>query len=559
MGFISREIIQEIKDRIDVISLVSRYLNLQRVGSRFRAPCPFHQETKPSFYIDPDLGLYHCFGCHASGDIIDFYCKINGLDFYEGLKELAQEVGISLDNTKIPSSKRPSKKKLILEINDEALNFFKTTLKNSPQAYEYLKKRAIDENIITEFQLGYAKDSWNDLKSYLLKKGYSIDALIDSGVLIKGSTGKVYDRFRNRIIFPILDIRGRCIGFGGRAIGDEDPKYLNTSENEVFKKGENLYGLNVAKREIISQKFAILTEGYIDVIRLYQYGYRNSCGVLGTALTSDHVKKISNFCPKVVLIFDGDEAGYKAAFRSAQIFLQYGITVSVVELPEGEDVDSYLISYGKDALDKLIKNAKQGLVFCSHMIKLNNSPREVIRWCREFLASLHDPALKGFYLPVISKELGISEFELGKIQNETKALKRLQDNKTLIGIGEKEILKFAICYPEYIDELRKLNAQNHMKNRFAQNLFEKLVSHPEDEILYVLDEEEKRFYIESLFFRDQDINPNYLWKDIKEFLEKKEKERLIKEAKEGLIQAQMEKNQEKIDFFMKEINRLAKN
>lgn len=559
MGFINREIIQQIKEKIDVLSLVSRYLNLQRVGSRFRAPCPFHQETKPSFYIDPDLGLYHCFGCHASGDIIDFYCNINGLDFHEGIKELAQEVGISLSYAKTSNFQKTSKKKLILEINNEALNFFKTNLKQSQLAYSYLKKRGIDENLIRDFQLGYAKDSWDALKSYLLKKKYSLDALLDSGVILKASTGKIYDRFRNRIIFPILDVSGRCIGFGGRAIGEEEPKYLNTSENEVFKKGENLYGLSEAKREIVSKKFLILTEGYIDVIRLHQYGYKNSCGVLGTALTPYHVKKISNFCSKVLLIFDGDEAGYKAAFRSAQLFLSYGISVYVVQLPIGEDVDTYLVRYGKNGLDKLIKNAKEGLVFCSHMIKLNNSPREVINWCRNFLSSLEDPALKGFYLPVLSKELGISEFELGKISTAHKTLKKSGGHSNTIAVGEKEILKFAICYPDYIEKLKDLNVQNHIKNKFAKNLFEKLLGHSQDEILYVLSEEERSFYIESIFFKDQNTNPQNLWKDIKEFLEKKEKERLIKEAKEGLIQAQIEKDQEKINFFINEINRLAKN
>lgn len=554
MTFFNREIIQEIKDRLDVLSVFGRYVTLQRVGSRYRAPCPFHQETKPSFYVDPNLGLYHCFGCHASGDIIDFYCKINGLEFKDGLLELAQEAGVSIKDVRSKTTTQ-SKRKIIYELNELSLSFFQDSLRKHNDAYKYLRDRNIDDKLIKHFKLGYALNSWSALKDFLLKRGFSIEAQVRAGLAVKGSKG-VYDRFRNRIMFPILDITGRCIGFGGRAIGHDEPKYLNTSENEVFKKGENLYGLNEARSEIAKQKFAILTEGYIDVIRLHQYGYKNSCGVLGTALTPNHVRKIATMCPYVLLIFDGDEAGNKAAFRSAQLFLSYGVDVGVVELPEGEDVDTYLLRYGKTGLDKLIKNAKQGLVYCAHMIKLNNSPREVLNWCREFLSSLEDPALKGFYLPVIVKELGISEVDLTYPQDSKKIVRSNYIEPS--AFGEKEILKFIICNPDYLEELKNMNIDKHLKNDFAKKLFEKLTMYHKQDILYNLDEKERKFYIEALFSKQDTVDAKLQWSKIKNFIENKEKKRLIKEAKEELIKAQMEKDQEKISFLINEINRLVK-
>jgi len=553
----NREVIQEIKDRLDVISIVERYVPLQRVGSRFRGPCPFHQETKPSFYVDPNLGLYHCFGCNASGDIIDFYCKINGLEFYDGLVELAKEAGISLDLKKSKSFV-PSKRKVLYEINSVCLDFFRKSLKKSPNAIAYLKQRNISQDLIDEFKIGYAPDLWECLKNYLIKKGYPLSSCVEAGVVVKNEKNRIYDRFRGRIIFPILDISGRCIGFGGRIIGDGEPKYLNTSENEVFKKGENLYGLYQARREISLKKSVILTEGYIDVIRLHQHGYKNSCGVLGTALTNSHVKRLSRLCPKVILIFDGDEAGQKAAFKSAQLFLAHGIKVEVVELPEDEDVDTYLQKYGNKGLDKLLERANEGLAFCAKMIKLINSPREVIDWCREFINSLEDPALKGFYLPTLSREFGISEVELTRSTKKGDLKQGILPQDKILSIGDREVLRFAICFPEYLEELRALDAGDYLKSNFSKSLWEKLNNYSPEEILYNLDDKERSFYIESLFLKQRKDDFEKFWSDLKGFLKKRQKEKKLSELRTELMRAQMEHNNEKINYYLSQINEVLK-
>ncbi|WP_461834540.1 DNA primase [Desulfothermus sp.] len=553
----NREVIQEIKDRLDVISIVERYVPLQRVGSRFRGTCPFHQETKPSFYVDPNLGLYHCFGCNASGDIIDFYCKINGLEFYDGLVELAKEAGISLDLKKSKSFV-PSKRKVLYEINSICLDYFRSTLKKSPNAIAYLKDRNIPQDLIDEFKIGYAPNLWESLKNYLIKKGYPLSSCVEAGVVVKNEKNRIYDRFRGRIIFPILDISGRCIGFGGRIIGDGEPKYLNTSENEVFKKGENLYGLYQARKEISLKKSVILTEGYIDVIRLHQHGYKNSCGVLGTALTNSHVKRLSRLCPKVILIFDGDKAGQKAALKSAQLFLAHGTRVEVVELPEDEDVDTYLQKYGNTGLDKLLERAKQGLAFCAKMIKLTHSPREVIDWCREFVNSLEDPALKGFYLPTLSREFGISEVELTRSTKKGESRQRILPQDKILSIGDREVLRFAICFPEYLEELSALDAGDYLKSKFSKALWEKLNNYSPEEILYNLDDKERSFYIESLFFKEREDDFEKFWSDLKGFLKKRQKEKKLSELKAELMRAQMEHNNEEINYYLSQINELLK-
>ncbi len=553
----NRNAIQEIKDRLDILSIVERYVPLQRVGSRYRGPCPFHHETKPSFYIDPDLGLYHCFGCNASGDIIDFYCKVNGLEFYEGLKELAEEVGIDIGSLKRGKS-RPSKRKTFLEINSIALDFFKRSLREHKEAMEYLIKREIPSFLIEEFGLGYSPNSWDSLKNYLIQKGYSVMDGVDAGVLVRNEKGSIYDRFRARIIFPIYDVGGRCIGFGGRIIGDGEPKYLNTSENSLFKKGENLYGLYQARREISLRKFAILTEGYIDVIRLHQFGYKNSCGVLGTALSMDHVKKLSNLCSKVVLIFDGDDAGRKAALRSTQLFLSHGTEVEVVELPEGEDVDTYLKKYGNNGLDSLMKNAKKGLAFCAAMIKLNSSPREVIKWCRDFVLSLEDSALLSFYLPLLSKEFGISEFELTRHIKREKKIPSGNLRHPSFSIGDKEILQFAICFPDYVEKLNEMGAGKCLNKDFSKKLWEKLTAYPVEELLYNLDEAERAFYVKALFFKEKISDPRRVWGELCAFLKKKKIEREIRRAKEGLARAQIMGSKKEMEFYLSQINQLIK-
>ncbi len=554
----SREVIEEIKRRVDIVSLIERHVSLERVGSRFRGVCPFHSETKPSFYVNPDLGLFYCFGCQASGDVIDFYCKINGVDFPQAVIELAQEMGIDIEVTS--SDGKVFKRKLFFELNSLASAYFSRSLLSDKRAQIYLKDRGISSSMVEAFKLGYALDRWDGLRQFFISKGYSLLDAVDAGLLVKNERDRIYDRFRNRLMFPIHDISGRVVGFGGRILGDGDPKYLNTSENIIFKKGQNLYGLYHARREISRQKEVIITEGYVDVITLFQYGFCNSCGVLGTALTPHHVKRLSHLCNKAVLVFDGDEAGIKAAIHSSEMFLTQGMNVSVVMLPEGEDIDSFLRFRGREEFLELIEGAREGLAFCMEMIKLKKSPGEVVRWCREFLSSFSDPTLRGLYVSRIAKELGISNRELEVCvpgfpeRSKASLLRRRGDGLVL---GDRELLRFAICYPEYIPAMQELDLSLVLKTQKAREMWDKLRNR-EDELLSLLSEEEKGFYVESLFLREREDKPEEMWKEIKVFLKKKKREALLREAREGLAQAQRDGDEERMRFYLTQINSLLK-
>ncbi len=555
----SREVIEEIKRRMDILSLVEKHISLERVGSRFRGVCPFHSETKPSFYVNPDLGLFYCFGCHASGDIIDFYCRINGVDFPQAVVELAQETGVEIDSSISETS--TSKRKLFFELNSLAALYFKRCLVENKRAMDYIRERKISSSMVEMFQLGYAIDRWDGLKQFFVNKGYSLLDVVDAGLLIKSQKDRIYDRFRNRIMFPIYDVSGRIVGFGGRILDSGDPKYINTNENIIFRKGENLYGLHHARREISRRKEVIITEGYIDVIALFQHGFSNSCGVLGTALTPHHVKRLSYLCNKAILVFDGDEAGIKAALHSTEMFLTHGMNVSVVLLPEGEDIDSFLKSQGTERFLRLLAGAREGLAFCIEMIKLNKSPGEVVRWCRDFLSSFSDPALRGLYSSNLAKKLGISERELQEGLRDS-LVRRGQDSPlerkgNRMGPGDRELLRFAVCYPEYIPQMEKLDIHVLLKTGDARKMWDKLRNR-EREIFSLLSEEEKAFYVESLFLRERVEDSRNIWKEIEVVLKRKRREALLREAREGLSRAQQEGDEEKVRSYLTKINSLLK-
>lgn len=324
-----RESIEEIKSRLDLLELVGRYVQLRQAGQRWVGVCPFHQETKPSLSVNPEQGFFYCFGCQAGGDGIDFYCRINGLEFAEGLKELAQETGVRLQGDKGRSSgANRSWGKICLQANALAQEYFSAALQSEQgaQARQYLQQRGVSQEMVQRFSLGWSPGKWQGLKDYLQRHGISPEQGLQAGLLSSNSRGRVYDRFRDRVTFPIQDLQGRVLAFGGRVLQDQEnqPKYLNSSESPVFKKGEHLYGLYQARQKVTQSKQALLTEGYADVISMVQYGFENTCGVLGTALTKEQVKRLSGLCDTVYLLFDGDRAGQQAALRSTQMILAAG-------------------------------------------------------------------------------------------------------------------------------------------------------------------------------------------------------------------------------------------
>ncbi|KUJ95457.1 MAG: DNA primase [Desulfonauticus sp. 38_4375] len=493
------ELVTEIKERLDIVQIVGRYVELRQVGGRYVAPCPFHQETKPSFNVNPEKGFFYCFGCQAAGDVISFYQRINGLEFKEALKDLAEEAGIKFYLGKGNSSSR----KTFFELYELATDFFKNQLQssNGAKAREYLASRQVSELVQKTFLLGYSPADWHGLEKYFQSKGIDINLAVQSGLLVKNDKGQVYDRFRDRLMFPIRDLQGRTIAFGGRVLGEGDPKYLNSNESLIYKKGEHLYGLYEAKSHILKEKEAILSEGYLDVLALVQAGFKNSCAILGTSLTREQVLKLAQLASKVILLLDGDAAGKKAAWRSAEMLLAEGINCAVALLPEGEDPDSFLKKYGPEQLQRILEQSQEGLAYCLKMVRENKSPREQVGWIEDFLKRVRDLKLKGFYLSAIAIGLNISEKELrASLENVEGQLKiETREIKKSFTAWDKEVLLIGIIFPQEARKLAEEGVEHFFQTKEAKNFWQKLISKVD---VREFSEEESNFYFQSKLKED---------------------------------------------------------
>lgn len=355
--FYSDELIEEIRIRNDILGVAGEYIKLERKGKSYFGLCPFHREKTPSFSVDPAKQLYYCFGCGKGGSVVQFIMEVENLDYLETIKLLAERAKIQLPEGESEEEKeRALKKQEILKVNIEAARFFYEQLNNGKnvKVRQYLQKRKINEGIARKFGIGYSPDSWNQLYNCLKDKGYTDEILLDSG-LINKKADNYYDRFRNRIIFPIFDIRGNVIGFGGRVLDDSVPKYLNSPETIVYNKRNNLYALNFAKNS--GEKRIVVVEGYMDVISLYQFGIINTVASLGTALTESQGRILKKYAEEVVISYDADTAGQAATMRGLDLLSDIGCNVKVLIIPKGKDPDEFVKKNGSDAFRKLLDSS----------------------------------------------------------------------------------------------------------------------------------------------------------------------------------------------------------
>jgi len=341
---IPQSFIQDLLNRVDIVDLIDRYVKLKRSGANYSACCPFHSEKTPSFTVSQTKQFYHCFGCGAHGTAIGFLIEYSGLGFIDAVKELAQSVGMQVpeERTEKPAHKTNEGESLY-DVLLKAAQFYRNELRNAPHAIEYLKNRGLSGDIAKRFGIGYAPDGWQNLQAVF--PDYNKKSLVESGLVIQSENGKRYDRFRGRIMFPIVNERGNIIGFGGRIIGKGEPKYLNSPETKIFEKGRELYGLFQARKAIRDEKKVLVVEGYMDVIGLAQYDMGFAVATLGTAATGNHIQKLLRVTDDIVFFFDGDEAGRRAAWRALENSLPYlvdGKQVSFLFLPEDEDPDTYV-------------------------------------------------------------------------------------------------------------------------------------------------------------------------------------------------------------------------
>jgi DNA primase len=425
------ETIQQIRERVDIVDVISTYVSLSKAGQNFKGLCPFHSEKTPSFSVNPASQYFHCFGCQAGGDVFTFLMKQENMDFMEALRELSQRAGIALPEQRLSTSRPESgfSRERYFQLYQLAASWYHQNLLEGPEAQvarAYLDQRGISRESWTTFQLGYAPEGWNGLSNWMERQAVKLDELNQAGLVVRkekvGAQGfSTYDRFRNRVLFPIADTRGQVLGFGGRVLQDEaSPKYLNSPETDLFFKGRTLYGLDKARQSATVAGRFYLVEGYFDVIALHEHGMTNVVAPLGTALTADHVQILRRFVPSVTLVFDGDTAGVNAALRTLDLFLNSGMDVRVLVLPTGEDPDTFIRTNGVEAFRELEGRAATLLDFVVTSVldkAKKDSIQDRVQRADEVLAILQktkNPLEKDEYLKVVSERLGIRQDLLRK-------------------------------------------------------------------------------------------------------------------------------------------------
>jgi DNA primase len=423
------EIIQKIKDSNDIVDIVSEKVKLKRAGKYYTGLCPFHSEKSPSFTVTPDRQIYKCFGCGEGGNVITFIMKTRNMDFFEAVKLLGERANIQIETENTKTAKQKDVNEKLYKINTEAARFFFAKLRTNKSAMSYFTGRGISENTLKSFGLGFAPSSWNELMKFLKSKGYTELDMLNAGLIIKSQKESAkevfYDRFRNRVIFPVFDFKGKVIGFGGRVLDDSKPKYLNSPETAVFKKGTNLYGLNFAIKNL-KERMLIIVEGYMDCISLHQYGITNVVASLGTALTPNQAKLLKRYADKIIISYDADLAGQNATLRGLEILRTEGFDIKVLTVPQGKDPDEFIRSNGSEAFLNLIKNALPLIEYRIKKVREGvdfNKPEMLADYAKNVALIVTDlnPLQKDIYIKRISQETGIKEeaiYELikGEIQ-----------------------------------------------------------------------------------------------------------------------------------------------
>ena len=429
--------IDELVARNPIEDVVGQYVTLRRSGANMFGLCPFHGEKTASFSVAPDKGIYYCFGCHKGGGAINFMMEVEGLTYPDAVRALAKRAGMEVPEDEQYQSRYRQQERL-WALNKEAARFFHSQLYApvGEKGLSYVQKRGLSKGILTQFGVGYAPDSWNALVDAMRKKGYTDQELKDAD-LVGEKNGRIYDRFRNRVMFPIIDVRGNVIGFGGRVLDDGTPKYLNTSETIIFNKRKNLFGLNLAKKSKFG--YLILVEGNIDVVSLHQYGFDCAVASLGTSLTEEHAALLSRYTEEVVLTYDGDEAGQRAAKRAIPMLEKVGIRVKVLKMRDAKDPDEFLHKYGPDAFKLLLEESSNRVdyqlaaIASKYNLKDDDQKIRYVQEAAELLCSLDSSVKREVYGTRVAEKAGITpeamKLEIGKAFKRRLAREKKQQEK----------------------------------------------------------------------------------------------------------------------------------
>ncbi len=504
--------IEELKSRTDIQSIVSGYVNLKKSGKNYLGLCPFHKEKTPSFSVDPRKQFYHCFGCGEGGDVISFIMKVENLDFVEAAEFLAKKINYNLQYNYTSSPEVTEKRSRLVEVNELAKKYYSYIFQNSKHAEKaraYLKQRNFTDKTLREFEIGYSTDGWTNFSDFAQKRDFSIKELIDSGLSIQSNRDRnaIYDRFRSRIMFPIKDLVGKTVGFGGRVLSDSNKtvpkiqtaKYINTPETKVYSKGKNIYGLFEAKNAVVEKDRVLIVEGYTDVMALHQAGIKNAVASLGTALTQEQIEIICRFTKNIVLVFDSDKAGVNASLRSIERLREYNqkldlysesnIDMRVALLGSDYDPAEYILKKGADAFSQVIDSSVNILDFAMNMIMAKYDLQDLNQKLRAtdevigFIATLSSKIVQEECIKKVSETLKLRESLLveqlsrrsSEVARKTRSARETVETKEMVIPArhiEIEALKILINgVGENVDDLLEIGA-GHFRFDDTRNLYE---------------------------------------------------------------------------------------
>ena len=573
---------EKVKDRIDIVEVVSEYVQLKKTGKNYQGLCPFHQEKTPSFTVNPNNQFYYCFGCGKGGDIFNFIMEIENITFYESLKLLAKKANLEMPNKKGYSKEYNKKREKIFKVHQLAAKFFNYLLLNKQignEAYKYLMERGYSEKDLERYYLGYAPDSWHSLYNFLSKRGFK-DSLLEESGLIGHKNNNYYDKFRDRIMFPIFNSQGEVIAFGGRRLNDEDansPKYYNSPETLIFHKSKNLYGINWAKKGFRETNSAVIMEGYTDVITAHKYGLNNAVASLGTALTSDQARILKRYVDTVYTAFDPDFAGEQATLKGLDILKKADLNVRVIELPEEVDPDDFIKENGAQKFRELMESSYNLIEFKIRRIVNENEKYNINQRINrskkvlKVISQIEDPIERDVYLDKTADILNIEKDAMQealdsfnrKIKQENDDKNRIQEKdskKELKKLNHQDLLlKTLIDNPDRIEK-----AQKEIKPEYFKGIYRKafkLIIEKGFDILNVNIEQEVESqklvdYFMILTVKERQEVSEEKFKALLELIQDEYKQRAKNELYHKLQKAEIKQN--KLDNLLLDYHRIIK-